>query len=100
MDYQARATLRREVQRFRHDISNPMSIISGNAQLLRELAAMMDLDADFSDAIDDILEASERVEAMLRRTRHLEASLGDGTISPRLASEQTLEVPGPEVCRA
>ena len=100
MDQQARLSLRREVQRLRHDISNPMSIISGNAQLLRELAAMMDLDADFSDAIDDILEASERVDAMLRRTRHLEASLDEGAVAPHFVQERVVEVPCPEPGKA
>lgn len=59
--------VRRTVSHVNHEINNPLSIISGNAQLLVELGKMMDLDADLMQPIRDIEEASRRVADSLKR---------------------------------
>ncbi len=59
--------VRQTISRVNHDLNNPLSIISGNAQLLAELARAFDLDGDFVQPIQDIEEASGRVSAILRR---------------------------------
>ncbi len=49
-----------------HDLNNPVAIISGNAQLLLELSAMMELDPEFFQSLRDIEEASLRIAQYLR----------------------------------
>lgn len=49
----------------RHAINNPLAIIAGNAQLLRELAPSCDLDPDVCNAIGAIEEASQRVAQLV-----------------------------------
>ena len=51
--------LRREIRRIYHDIKNPVAIISGNAQLLNEIAQGMELPDDVRLPIGDIEEASD-----------------------------------------
>ena len=54
-------TLHGTVASVKHEINNPLAIISGNAQLLLELSRMMDLDEDLVKPIRDIEEASLRI---------------------------------------
>jgi signal transduction histidine kinase len=61
----ALAEVLRRVADTRHDIKNPLSIISGNVQLLREMARVSDLDDDFREALYDIGEATEHVRDLL-----------------------------------
>ena len=49
----------------RHEINNPLAIIAGNAQLLRELAPFYELDSDVCNAISAIEEASHRVAQLV-----------------------------------
>lgn len=58
--------IRAALTRVSHDINNPLSIISGNAQLLLELANSLDLDEEFAQPVRDIEEASLRASGMLR----------------------------------
>jgi signal transduction histidine kinase len=50
-----------------HDLNNPLSIISGNAQFLLELSKEKDLDRQFESSAEDIQEAAERMAASLHR---------------------------------
>ncbi len=63
--------LLREIARIYHDIKNPVAIISGNAQLLNEIARGLDLPADLKEPIADIEEASEELTARVERLRNL-----------------------------
>jgi signal transduction histidine kinase len=65
--------IRAAVVRVSHEIKNPLSIISGNAQLLAELARMGSLDEDLMQPIRDIEEASQRVSGMLHKIHELAA---------------------------
>ena len=67
--------VRHTISRVNHDLNNPLSIISGNAQLLAELSRVMDLDKDLCSAIQDIEEASSRVQGILRRLLDLRDQL-------------------------
>ena len=60
-------TLRATVATVKHEINNPLAIISGNAQLLLELSRMMDLDEDLVKPIRDIEEASLRITDSLNK---------------------------------
>lgn len=63
--------LRGALSRVTHDINNPLSIISGNAQLLLELSRALDLDPDVAKPIRDIEEASQRLARMIERLNAL-----------------------------
>jgi DNA-binding NtrC family response regulator len=57
--------LRAAIARVHHQMNNPLSIISGNAQLLMELGRMLDLDQDVIQPIQDIEEATVRLAGLL-----------------------------------
>lgn len=63
------------LRRVTHDINNPLSIISGNAQLLLELSRVLDLDPDVAKPIRDIEEASQRLANMVERLNALNDAL-------------------------
>lgn len=65
------ASLHTTIASVKHEINNPLAIISGNAQLLSELARVMDLDDDIVKPILDIEEASLRIAASLDKLNAL-----------------------------
>jgi signal transduction histidine kinase len=69
------ADLGRRLSEIRHDANNPLAIVSGNAQLLRELAQMQGLGDEFIGPINDIVEASERTSDALNELTLLQRSL-------------------------
>lgn len=72
------ADLQGALRRVTHDINNPLSIISGNAQLLLELSQALELDPDVAKPIRDIEEASQRLAHMIERLN----ALNDGARQP------------------
>ena len=60
-----------------HDLNNPLSIISGNAQFLLELSREEELDEQFSSSAQDIQEASRRMAESLQRLTRLKDALED-----------------------
>lgn len=72
------ADLQGALSRVTHDINNPLSIISGNAQLLLELAQVLDLDPDVAKPIRDIEEASQRLARMIERLNALNDAARQG----------------------
>jgi nitrogen-specific signal transduction histidine kinase len=75
------ADIRLGLARVVHDVNNPLSIISGNAQLLCELARMMELDPDLAKPIADIEEASrmlaERIAVLALLKEQLRTALNE-----------------------
>jgi signal transduction histidine kinase len=69
--------LREAVSSVYHDLNNPLSIISGNAQFLLELSREQGLDEQFESSARDIQEASQRMSESLQRLTRLRDSLGD-----------------------
>lgn len=67
MDDQARLleTIRMTAATIKHEINNPLAIVSGNAQLLLELADSSEVDPDMLRSIQDIDEAARRIAASL-----------------------------------
>ncbi len=63
------------LRRVTHDINNPLSIISGNAQLLLELSQVLDLDPDVAKPIRDIEEASQQLADMVERLNALNEAM-------------------------
>lgn len=63
------------LSKIKHDANNPLAIVSGNAQLLRELAAMAGLGEEFVGPINDIIDASERVSEALNELTILQRVL-------------------------
>lgn len=58
-----------------HDLNNPLSIISGNAQFLLELSREEDLDEQFESSVRDIQEASQQMSESLQRLTYLKEQL-------------------------
>ena len=58
-----------------HDLNNPLSIISGNAQFLLEISREEDLDEQFVSSARDIKEAAERMADSLNRLTRLKEEL-------------------------
>jgi signal transduction histidine kinase len=54
-----------------HDLNNPLSIISGNAQFLLEISKEADVDDAFVTSIEDIREAADRMAEALRELMEL-----------------------------
>ena len=54
-----------------HDLNNPLSIISGNAQFLLEISKDADVDDAFVTSIEDIREAADRMTEALRELMEL-----------------------------
>lgn len=53
--------LRGRLSRVHHDLNNPLSIVSGNAQLIRELAKALRVEEEFIGPLDDLEAAVERM---------------------------------------
>ncbi|MEM8598426.1 MAG: histidine kinase dimerization/phospho-acceptor domain-containing protein [Bacteroidota bacterium] len=64
-----------EVGSVTHDINNPLTTISGNAQFVRELGSMMDLDPMLLTAIEHIAEASHQLTGELDKLNRLKQHL-------------------------
>jgi signal transduction histidine kinase len=60
-----------------HELNNPLSIISGNAQFLVELSQEEELDEQFVSSAQDIQEACRRMAESLQRLTRLRDSLED-----------------------
>ena len=58
-----------------HDLNNPLSIISGNAQFLLELGREEDLDDQFFSSAKDIQEAAQRMADSLHQLTRLKEEL-------------------------
>lgn len=58
-----------------HDLNNPLSIISGNAQFLLEISEEEDLDDQFVSSARDIKEAAQRMADSLHELTRLKEEL-------------------------
>lgn len=58
-----------------HDLNNPLSIISGNAQFLLEISREEDLDEQFVSSAQDIKEAAQRMADSLHRLTRLKEQM-------------------------
>lgn len=67
--------LRDEVSRATHDANNPLTVISGNAQLLVELVAALGVGEELAGPVRDIQEASDELEASLKQLNAVKARL-------------------------
>jgi K+-sensing histidine kinase KdpD len=74
---QTEEEIREAVSSVYHDLNNPLSIISGNAQFLHELSQEEDLDDQFASSARDIQEACQRMSESLQRLTHLKDALGE-----------------------
>jgi signal transduction histidine kinase len=69
--------IREAVSTVYHELNNPLSIISGNAQFLVELSQEEELDEQFVSSAQDIQEACRRMAESLQRLTRLRDSLED-----------------------
>ncbi len=59
--YATLRSLRKHLSRIHHDLNNPLSIISGNVQLLQELSTVLDVTEDFDAPLKDVTAAVEQL---------------------------------------
>lgn len=71
--------VRETVSTVYHDLNNPLSIISGNAQFLLELTREQDLDEEFLSSLQDIREAADRISDSLNRLTRLKEELEESS---------------------
>lgn len=64
-----------------HDLNNPLSIISGNAQFLLELSREEDIDDQFVSSVQDIKEAAQQMAESMERLNRLKEAMGDGSLT-------------------
>ena len=69
--------LRVRLSRIHHDINNPVSIISGNTQLLMELARALEVEEDFSGPLEDIEAAIDKLTASVDRLMEVRRMLSE-----------------------
>jgi signal transduction histidine kinase len=60
-----------------HDLNNPLSIISGNAQFLLEISREEELDEQFVSSAQDIKEAAQRMADSLHQLTRLKEQIED-----------------------
>ncbi len=53
--------MRNHLSRIHHDLNNPLSIISGNVQLLQERSTVLDVTEDFDAPLKDVMAAVEQM---------------------------------------
>jgi signal transduction histidine kinase len=71
--------VRETVSSVYHDLNNPLSIISGNAQFLLELTREEDVDEQFVSSVRDIKQAAERMSDSLNRLTRLKEDLEEAS---------------------
>lgn len=74
-DLQSLDDVRDTVSTVYHDLNNPLSIISGNAQFLLEISEEEDLDEQFVSSARDIKEAAQRMADSLHKLTRLKEEL-------------------------
>lgn len=67
--------VRETVSSVYHDLNNPLSIISGNAQFLLELSREAEVEDQFVSSVQDIQEAAQRMSESLDRLTRLKKEL-------------------------
>ncbi len=70
-----RENIRETVSSVYHDLNNPLSIISGNAQFLLEIGKEEGLDDQFLSSAEDIKEAAQRMAESLHQLTRLKEEL-------------------------
>ena len=66
------SSVRKEIGVIYHDLQNPLSIISGNAELLQEMDRVAPMEEEFRQPIQDILLATERLSGAVERLVQLQ----------------------------
>lgn len=81
---QALARARALLTRIHHDVNNPLSVLSGNAQLLQELSRALEIESEFADpltdmeqAVEGLSESIDRLMVVRKLLSELEDRLGD-----------------------
>lgn len=80
---------RKGLSSFYHDINNPLSILSGNAQLLLEIGRQMGLGDDLMAPLRDVEESSRRLHTELQRIVRLKELIANSGLEFRVESADT-----------
>ncbi|MEZ4700900.1 MAG: histidine kinase dimerization/phospho-acceptor domain-containing protein [Rhodothermales bacterium] len=80
---------RKGLSSFYHDINNPLSILSGNAQLLIEIGRQMQLDEDLMAPLRDVEESSRRLHTDLQRIVRMKETIANSGLELSAKSADT-----------
>jgi len=80
---------RKGLSSFYHDINNPLSILSGNAQLLLEIGRQMGLEDDLMAPLRDVEESSRRLHTELQRIVRLKELIANSGLEFRADAADT-----------
>ena len=80
-DDSGESTAQEAISSVYHDLNNPLSIISGNAQFLLELSREEDIDDQFVSSVQDIKEAAQQMAESMERLNRLKESMGEGNLN-------------------
>jgi len=61
------AEVSNELSRFSHDVQNPLSILTGNVELINALTAGGGLDSGVQESLDDIQAAAHKLSSIVGR---------------------------------
>lgn len=69
--------LKKQLGRLHHDLQSPLSILTGNVELVQALSADMELDESITQSLTDIHAASLQLGTILNRLTQLRESIDE-----------------------
>ncbi|HAY35885.1 MAG: histidine kinase dimerization/phospho-acceptor domain-containing protein [Rhodothermales bacterium] len=69
--------LKSHISRIQHDLNNPLSVVSGNVELLKELAIALNVYADVEDPLEDMGAALDKLTEQVDRLMVIRSMLSN-----------------------
>ena len=69
--------LKSYISRIQHDLNNPLSVVSGNVALLKELAIALNVYADVEDPLEDMGAALDKLTEQVDRLMVIRSMLSN-----------------------
>ncbi len=69
--------LKSYISRIQHDLNNPLSVVSGNVELLKELAIALNVYADVEDPLEDMGAALDKLTEQVDRLMVIRSMLSN-----------------------
>ncbi len=74
-DREQLAEVKRQLNRLHHDLQNPLSVLSGNVELVRAVSGDFELDETIVQSLEDIHAASHQLVELLDRLKLIQSAL-------------------------
>ena len=69
--------LKSHISRIQHDLNNPLSVVSGNVELLKELTIALNVYADVEDPLEDMGAALDKLTEQVDRLMVIRSMLSN-----------------------